>query len=90
MLANREYMGHTVNFRSFKKSYRGKRVKNDRSDGLTGSSGQVICSGTEQKGRTKRKRYNGYFAKRRRVNIPLGRKHEDQERYSRPLLPTEP
>ena len=29
-----EYMGHTVNFRSSKKSYRDKRVKNDPSDWL--------------------------------------------------------
>ena len=34
MLAKPEYMGHTVNFRSSKKSYRDKRVKNDPSDWL--------------------------------------------------------
>ena len=34
ILARVEYMGHTVNFRSSKKSYRDKRVKNDPSDWL--------------------------------------------------------
>ena len=34
MLTKPEYMGHTVNFRSSKKSYRDKRVKNDPSDWL--------------------------------------------------------
>ena len=34
MLEKPEYMGHTVNFRSSKKSYRDKRVKNDPSDWL--------------------------------------------------------
>ena len=34
MLAKPEYMGHTVTFRSSKKSYRDKRVKNDPSDWL--------------------------------------------------------
>ncbi len=34
MLIKPEYMGHTVNFRSSKKSYRDKRVKNDPSDWL--------------------------------------------------------
>ena len=34
MLEKAEYMGHTVNFRSSKKSYRDKRVKNDPSDWL--------------------------------------------------------
>ena len=33
MLEKPEYMGHTVNFRSSKKSYRDKRVKNDRPTG---------------------------------------------------------
>ena len=32
MLTKPEYMGHTVNFRSSKKSYRDKRVKNAPSD----------------------------------------------------------
>ena len=34
ILSKQEYMGHTVNFRSSKKSYRDKRVKNDPSDWL--------------------------------------------------------
>ena len=34
LLERPEYMGHTVNFRSSKKSYRDKRVKNDPSDWL--------------------------------------------------------
>ena len=34
MLTKPEHMGHTVNFRSSKKSYRDKRVKNDPSDWL--------------------------------------------------------
>ena len=34
ILSKPEYMGHTVNFRSSKKSYRDKRVKNDPSDWL--------------------------------------------------------
>ena len=34
LLAKPEYMGHTVNFRTFKKSYRDKRMKNDPEDWL--------------------------------------------------------
>ena len=34
MLERPEYMGHTVNFRSSKKSYRDKRVKNAPEDWL--------------------------------------------------------